>query len=134
MKTFFIPFISSLITLVAIDVVWLNIMLSRFYSPRLSHLTAETPSYLPAVIFYIIYAVGIAVILVIPAVQNNYSLVKVFLLGALIGLMAYGAYDFTNQATLKAWPTIVTVVDLVWGATLTGVSSLIAFYIAKLFS
>lgn len=134
MKTIIISFISSLVTLLALDVVWLKIMLSRFYSPRLLHLTAESPSYLPAVIFYVIYALGISIIIATPALTGSYSLTKVFLVGALFGLCAYGAYDFTNQATLKDWPTIVTIVDLIWGATLTGVASVSAVYFAKLFS
>jgi uncharacterized membrane protein len=59
--------------------------------------------------------------------------VEIFLLGALLGLFGYGTYDLTNQATLKEWPTVVTVVDLVWGALLTGVVSIIAVSLTLLF-
>ena len=41
--------------------------------------------------------------------------------GAVFGLTAYGTYDLTNQATLRDWPTIVTIIDLAWGSTLTAV-------------
>jgi uncharacterized membrane protein len=58
----------------------------------------------------------------------------IFLSGALLGLVAYGAYDFTNQATLRDWPVVVTIVDLAWGAILTGVVSVVSVYIGKLFS
>jgi uncharacterized membrane protein len=59
---------------------------------------------------------------------------KVFILGAILGLVAYATYDLTNQATLKDWSTIVTVVDLVWGTLLTGTVAVIATYCARLFS
>lgn len=134
MQTIFISFISSIITILVLDYIWLSTMLSRFYSPKLSHLTAESPSYLPAGLFYFVYSIGIVFLIVLPAISGNFSLTKVFLLGALFGLCAYGAYDFTNQATLKDWPTIVTVVDLIWGATLTGVVSLVSVYITRMFS
>jgi uncharacterized membrane protein len=53
--------------------------------------------------------------------------------GALLGLVAYGTYDFTNQATLKNWPVIVTVVDLIWGAVITGSVSMLAVWIIRSF-
>jgi len=46
------------------------------------------------------------------------------LLGAFLGLVSCATYDLSNLATLKDWPIIVTVVDLVWGATLGGLVSL----------
>ena len=32
-----------------------------------------------------------------------------------LGLVAYGTYDLTNQATLRDWPAAVTAADLGWG-------------------
>jgi uncharacterized membrane protein len=67
----------------------------------------------------------------VPAVNDDWGFLKIFLLGALLGLVAYGTYDLTNQATLKEWPSIVTVVDLVWGSLLTGVVSIISVAITR---
>jgi hypothetical protein len=39
-------------------------------------------------------------------------------MAALLGLVAYGTYDLTNLATVKAWPWIVTLVDMAWGTVL----------------
>jgi uncharacterized membrane protein len=44
----------------------------------------------------------------------------------LLGLVAYGTYDLTNQATLKVWPSAITIADLCWGAVLTAVAALLA--------
>lgn len=134
MKTTIISYLSTLISLAVLDFAWLSIMVKKFYGPRLAHLTAETTSYVPAILFYLLYAIGISILIVLPALEGNFSFIKVFLLGALLGLCAYGAYDFTNQATLRDWPTVITIVDLLWGAFLTGVASVVAVYVVKLFN
>jgi uncharacterized membrane protein len=46
-----------------------------------------------------------------------------------LGLMAYGAYDLTNQATINGWPTIMTLVDIGWGISVTALTSLVAYFI-----
>ncbi len=125
------PFIVSLLALLAIDSVWLTVMAKKFYSQHIGHIMASSPNLVPAGAFYLVYSLGITFFVVTPAIQNNSSLTKVFLTGALLGLVAYATYDLTNHATIKNWPTIVTLVDLVWGALLTGTVSLIAFYVTK---
>jgi uncharacterized membrane protein len=45
---------------------------------------------------------------------------RAFVYGALFGFFAYATYDLTNLATVKDWPIIVTIVDLIWGTVLCG--------------
>lgn len=45
---------------------------------------------------------------------------RAFAWGALFGLIAYATYDLTNLATIKDWPLLVTIIDLVWGTVLGG--------------
>ena len=118
-------------TMVGIDGVWLATMTSRFYKKNLGNLLAEKANFLAAGLFYAIYVVGVLVIIINPALENKYSYVKTFLHGALFGLVAYSTYDLTNQATLKNWPVIVTIVDMLWGALLTGLVSVVALRIIK---
>ncbi|MFC1625890.1 DUF2177 family protein [Patescibacteria group bacterium] len=129
-----VSFVSSLVCMLTIDAIWLKIMSKAFYTRHIGQLMAATPRLLPAGIFYLIYTFALTFLVVIPALQNNFSLTKTFALGALFGLAAYATYDLTNQATIKNWPTIVTVVDLIWGALLTGVVATAAFLITKHFS
>lgn len=133
MKTFFITFISVLLPLSILDFIWLSTTAKNFYSPKLAHLTAQSPSYTPALIFYVLYAVGLTILITLPAVQGEYSFLKTFCYGALMGLMAYAAYDLTNQATLKDWPVVVTVVDMAWGAFLSGVVSVVSVWMIRIF-
>jgi uncharacterized membrane protein len=46
-------------------------------------------------------------------------------------LISYATYDLSNLATLKDWPLIVTVVDLVWGTALGGLVSLISTLLGR---
>ena len=55
-------------------------------------------------------------------------------MGALFGLVAYGTYDLTNAATLKGWSLTVTVVDMLWGSLLTGLSSAVGVWLALRFT
>lgn len=132
MKTYIIGFFAVTIPMLILDAVWLTTMMKTFYTKHLGELFAAKPSLLPALVFYILYGVGVLYFVVLPLVRADASLGTVFLTGAFLGLIAYGTYDLTNQATMKNWPTIVTLVDLVWGALLTGVVSTIAVWIMKL--
>lgn len=132
MKTFLVAYASTLLVLLAIDVVWLTVMGKRLYPKRIGHLMSDKPKLIPAGIFYLVYALGPSLLVVIPAVNESTGYLEVFLYGALLGLVAYGTYDLTNQATLKEWPTLVTLVDLAWGTLLTGAVSLLAAYLSNL--
>ncbi|MES2985696.1 MAG: DUF2177 family protein [Patescibacteria group bacterium] len=132
MKTYIIGFFATIVPMLLLDIVWLTTMIKTFYTKHLGELFADKPSLTPALIFYVLYGVGVLYFVVMPLLRANASLGTVFLTGAFLGLIAYGTYDLTNQATLKNWPTIVTVVDLMWGAFLTGTASTIAVWIMKI--
>jgi uncharacterized membrane protein len=120
--------------MLAIDLVWLSLTMKPFYQKYIGHLLAEAPSILPAVIFYLIFIFGLTFLIINPALTGNFSYLKLFLYGALFGLVAYATYDLTNQATMKNWPVIVTIVDLIWGSLLTGTVAVIAKFVTKFFS
>ena len=124
MKPIFISTVASLVTMLAIDTIWLRVMYSRFYQPNIGHLLAPTVNYGAAVVFYLIYTVGLSILVVLPSLEGSFSIGRTFFLGAVFGLVAYGTYDFTNHATLKDWPAIVSIVDIIWGSLLTGTVAL----------
>jgi uncharacterized membrane protein len=65
--------------------------------------------------------------------QQGTSLLNTLIYGAIFGLVAYATYDLTNHATLKDWPLHVTLLDMAWGALLTGVTSVFVVYIINFF-
>ena len=126
MNKILIAYFSSLVTLVAIDFLWLSLMSKNFYAPLLGSLLAKKIQITPIVIFYLLYAMGITIFIMIPCIEKSYSSAKLFCLGAFLGTVAYGAYDLTNQATLQNWSTTLTIVDMAWGSILTGTTAIIA--------
>lgn len=115
-----------------IDGIWLMSMGQRLYRHYLGYLFADTFQYGWAVLFYMIYAVAINHFIVQRYIsQPQVSMLHLFLEAFFFGLVVYSAYDLTNQATIKNWPLIVTMVDMLWGATLTGMVSVIAYKLIK---
>ncbi len=132
MKIILYSFLITFTIGIFIDGIWLFTMSRNFYNKKIGHLMAENPNLFYAAIFYLIYVFGITFFVLSPAINENYSILKVFFHGALFGFIAYSTYDLTNQATLKDWPLIVTIVDIVWGTLFTGTLSTITFYIIKI--
>lgn len=114
-----------------IDLVWLGLVASKFYKTQIGFILGPT-NWTAAIIFYLLYILGIIIFAVHPALQAG-SFTKAVLLGALFGFFAYATYDFTNLATVKDWPLLVTVVDLLWGTVLTSSVAAISYYLAKTF-
>jgi uncharacterized membrane protein len=133
MKEKIIAYFSTLIPILIIDGIWLAVVAKNFYTKYIGSLMAKSPNLLAAGLFYLLYALGLLVLIVLPAVKGETSFLKIFLFGALFGLVAYATYDLTNLATIKDWPLMVTLVDILWGTTYTGVVSLIAVYLTRLF-
>lgn len=117
--------------MIILDAPWLYIMSQKLYSPYLGHLLAPNPNFIAAAVFYIIYAMGLNFFVVQPLLLNNSSFLYFFIYGAFFGMVAYATYDLTNHATMKDWPLLVTVVDIIWGAFLTGLVSVLTGYLLR---
>ncbi len=117
-KSLVIASLASFLLLVVVDFVWLSQAVNFLYRPKLGGLLAEKPALGAAALFYLLYGVGMAALVIRPALAGGGVLTAAWT-GALLGLVAYGTYDLTNQATLKGWSVTVTVVDMAWGAFVT---------------
>jgi uncharacterized membrane protein len=111
-------YFATLVAFFAIDLVWLSLVARAFYRKYLGFLMAPKVNLPAALIFYLLFVVGILVFAILPGLEAG-SLKTTLVRAALFGLIAYATYDLTNLATLKDWPVIVTVVDLVWGTVLS---------------
>ena len=115
---------ATLLSFLLVDLLWLGFVAPSFYRKHIGFLLADQPNWAAAAIFYLMFVAGIVVFVVSPALEAT-SLRNAVIYGALFGLITYATYDLTNQATVKNWPWIVSVVDMIWGAVLcTAVSSL----------
>jgi uncharacterized membrane protein len=131
---YLLPYVVALIVGLVIDAFWLGFVARSFYANNIGHLMASHPNWLAAGLFYLLFVVAIVYFVVAPALQNNASIMSIIISGAMLGLIAYGTYDLTNQATLRDWPWIVTIVDLAWGAFLTATISVLTVWVVKWFS
>ncbi len=107
------------------DLLMLNKVAPKFYKRNLGHLMAQKPNLTAAAVFYFIYAAGLMVLAIVPAIDIG-SLAHALSYGAMVGLVAYGTFDLTSQALFKNWPTKITVLDIIWGIV---VSSVVAVFI-----
>ena len=89
-------------------------------------------NYFAAIAFYLLFVVGLVVFIITPALENK-SWLHALLFGALFGLITYATYDLTNLATIKNWPLLVTIVDLIWGTFIASSVSTLTYFIATKF-
>jgi uncharacterized membrane protein len=113
-----------------IDMVWLGLVAKNFYRQQIGFLMKPDVNWTSAIIFYLLFIVGLVLFVITPAIEKG-SWIHALLFGLLFGLITYATYDLTNLATLKDWPILVTIVDLVWGAVLAASVSVVTYFIAS---
>ena len=113
------------------DLIWLNRIAKRLYRRELGHLLAEKFRKGPAFIFYVLFVAGLLYFCIYPAYTAT-SLSQALFTGAFFGLVTYATYDLTNMATIRDWPLLITVTDMIWGSVLGGTTSTIAYLIFRL--
>jgi len=113
----------------AIDAVWLTLIAKNFYAKHIGFLMAKNPNLWAALIFYLIFIAGLVFFVITPALDKKMWTQALFA-GIFFGLVTYATYDLTNLATVKDWPLLVTVVDLIWGMALSATVSIVAYFIA----
>jgi uncharacterized membrane protein len=117
------------LAMLGLDAAWLTLTANSFYRRLLGDIMLDGFRPAPAIAFYLLYLFGIVIFAVHPAfATGKWTTAAIY--GALFGLFAYATYDLTNQATLKSWSTLVTVVDMAWGCVLTAVSATLAYLAA----
>jgi uncharacterized membrane protein len=118
---YLIAYAATALVFFAIDFVWLSTM-GGFYRSQIGHLMADQPNLAVAGGFYLLYIAGIVILAISPALTSG-SWSGALIAGMVMGAVAYGTYDLTNQSTLRDWPLTVTLIDVVWGTVLTGVAA-----------
>ena len=126
-------YIVTAIVFLALDVVMLKKVMYPLFSSNIGPMMLEDLRMGPAAVFYLFYVVGVVWFVSIPAL-NVGSIAQAFFAGAVLGALAYGTYEFTNFATLKGWTAQMVMVDVIWGAVLTGTSAAVGVALTKYFT
>ena len=122
-------YLTTLLVFLGIDMIWLTLVTKNFYAKQIGYLMTKNPNLFAALIFYLIFIAGLITFVIIPALDKKLW-TQALLMGALFGLVTYATYDLTNLATIKDWPLIITIVDLIWGMVLSASVSVITYFIA----
>ena len=127
---FILTYLLTAIVFFAVDMLWLGFIAKDLYQKYLGDFLADKVNWTAAIIFYLLFIIGISIFAIYPAVNQD-AVGQAILLGALFGFFTYATYDLTNLATLKGWPLRIVFIDIAWGALLTAIVSTAGFYIAK---
>jgi len=104
----------------ALDAVWLSQVAPKLDPPLIGEVLSNTVKPIPAAAFYLLYTVGLVWLAVEPGRAQDVR--RSALKGLLLGLVAYGCYDLTNQATLKVWDVRITLADMGWGGLISALA------------
>lgn len=122
MKKLLPAYAATFTTLLVLDILWLGVIAAPMYQSGIGHLMAEKPNIPVAALFYVIYTIGLMYygVLSLPH-EKGWS--KAAVSGALFGFFTYATYDLTNLALLREWPLGMSLMDILWGTTVSGVST-----------
>jgi uncharacterized membrane protein len=129
---YILAYVVALIVFGAVDVAWLVVMGNRLYKPTLDDILLPAVRPWPAIVFYLIFPIGITVFAVLPGLRGG-GLAMTLGLGLLLGAIAYATYDLTNFATIRNWTFQLTLIDIAYGALVTALSAAASVGIVRLF-
>ena len=125
-----ISYLLTTIVFFAIDLLWLGVVAKGFYGKHLSNFLADQVNWTAAIVFYLLFIVGIFIFAILPATEKS-SWTHALTYGALFGFFTYATYDLTNLATLNNWPIKVVIVDIIWGIVLTASVSIFGYFLTQ---
>jgi uncharacterized membrane protein len=123
-------YLSTAVVFFAADAIGLRLLIKPVFDRHIAHLYADPFRVVPAAVFYLGYVVGVLWFVSVPALRAG-DPVAALIGGALLGMLAYGTYEFTNYATLRDWTMQQVIIDTIWGGVLTGFSAWAGVMIAK---
>ena len=119
-------YVATLVVLTGLDFLFLGLIAKGFFTAQVGDMLGDLRP-VPAVLFYLIYVVGV---LIFVSGSAGVTWQSTLLYGALFGLFCYATFDLTALALLKHWSWPVAFVDIGWGAVVTAVSSTAGLLVA----
>jgi uncharacterized membrane protein len=103
-----------------LDAIMLTLVMKPLFTRHIGPLMAEPIRIAPAALFYLAYVAGLVYLVSLPAIKTGSPIV---LPALIIGLMAYGTYEFTSWSIMKDWHWQMVATDVTWGGVLTTFSA-----------
>ncbi len=130
--TFLKNYLITFIIFLVIDFIWLGAVAKNLYRNQLGFLMKENFNMAAAFLFYILFTAGIVFFVLNRALAISSWQYALFA-GMFFGLITYSTYDLTNLATIKDWPLTITIIDLIWGTFLGGLTSFLSYFVVNYF-
>jgi uncharacterized membrane protein len=127
---YLVGYVVALVVFGAIDALWLSVMGPWLYRPTLGDILLAELRIGPAIAFYLVYPIGLLMLAVLPALKSG-SLAAAIGSGVVLGAVCYATYDLTNFATLRNWTLQITVLDIAYGAIVSGLAAAVAFWAVR---
>jgi uncharacterized membrane protein len=123
-------YFSFFIALITIDLVWLLGISKNLYRNEMGDLMASEPKLLAGLAFYLLYALGVCIFVIVPALSKQ-SWLYALQYGALFGFFCYMTYDLTNLAVVRNFPTQLAFIDMAWGSFVTALCASFAYWVGS---
>ena len=119
-------YLATLAVLLGLDIPFLGIVAKGFFQAQVGDMLGEVRP-LPAVLFYLLYVVGVLIFVSGP---DDATWRSTLIYGALFGLFCYATFELTSMSLLKHWAWPVVAIDIGWGIVATAVAATAGLLIA----
>jgi uncharacterized membrane protein len=123
-------YFSFLVSLVVVDMIWLLVIAKKLYRDSMGDLMAEEPKLAAGAAFYVLYAIGVCIFVILPALTKQ-SWFDAVLYGALFGFFCYMTYDLTSLSVIRNFPTQLAFIDIAWGTFVTAALSGFIYWVGN---
>ena len=113
-------YIATAAVFLILDAIMLSLVMKPLFTRHIGPLLAEPIRIAPSALFYLAYVAGLVYLVSLPALKTGAPLLVPALI---IGLMAYGTYEFTSWSIMRDWHWTMVAADVTWGAFLTAFSA-----------
>lgn len=117
-RTLSAAYATALTVFLVVDGAWLMLVAIDMFQREIGGILRPMPYFGAVAALYLIYAVAMTYLAVLPAVDAK-SLSGAAWRGAVLGFGAYGLYDLTNHATINGYPLWLALSDMAWGTFAT---------------
>jgi uncharacterized membrane protein len=123
-----LTYVVSVPVFFVLDMIWLGVIANGFYRRSLEPLLKPDMNWVAGLAFYFLFLGGVLLFALIPGMERR-SLGYTAGMAAVFGFIAYATYDLTNLATLRNWPVMLSIVDMIWGSVLSASTAAITYLI-----
>ena len=130
MVNFLKIFVVAIPVFFLVDLFWLGVVAKEIYQKYLGQFLRETPIWSVAILFYLLFIIGLVVFVIQPAVEKG-SWTHSLVFGAFFGFVTYMTYELTNFALIKNWPWQIVIIDIIWGVVLSATVAVVSYFVAR---